>query len=250
MSSKTNSIDLSIVIPALNEETRIGKTLDELSKFIKSDKTMRAINIEVLIVSADGTDNTHKIARIYANNIKNFHLLLPGKKVGKGRDVQFGMLRSKGDYAIYMDADLATPLSHLSEFYKIAKRGSDVVVATRNIKKHHSKPLRRLLSISGNIAFRVLGGVWTEDSQCGFKLFSRDAIDTCFSRQTIMKWGFDMELLTIAATNSLRVNYVRVDDWQDQPGGTFEAGRMSVHAIDTLRDLVVIARNRVLQRYN
>src|SRR5689334_16584139 len=118
--NSTSKIDLSIVIPALNEAARIGRTLDQLAHFLKTDKTLKELRTEVLVVSADGDDNTHKVAETHGNKIGNFRLLRPGKRVGKGRDVQYGMQRTKGRYALFMDADLATPLHHIPEFYKIA----------------------------------------------------------------------------------------------------------------------------------
>ncbi len=250
MNSKNKKIDLSIVIPALNEEMRIANTLDELARFLDSDKTIRQLVVEVLIVSADGHDQTHQIALKHGKNFKHFKLLLPGKKVGKGRDVQFGMLRAKGEVVVFMDADLATPLHHLPEFYQITTQGFGVVVATRNLKKHHSHLLRRLLSITGNMAFRVLGGVWTEDSQCGFKMFTNKAVEICFNKQTVMGWGFDMEILSIARANKLDMEFVRINDWIDQPGGTFESGKIIDHALGSFKELGVIATNRFLGKYH
>lgn len=249
MSLKNRRPDLSIVIPALNEEKRIGKTLDELNKFLTKNSTMSKIECEVLVVSADSTDKTHEVAKRHGKKIKNFNLLLPGKKVGKGRDVKYGMLRANGKYIVFMDADLATPLRHLPTFYKKALSGYDLVVATRNLKKHHSYLPRRILSISGNLAYRILGGVWTEDSQCGFKLFSRKAAQNCFKRQTIMRWGFDMEILTIAKSLKYKTKFIRIDDWSAVPGGTFDASHTVKNAIDTLHELLLIARNRLFRIY-
>ena len=249
MNSSSKLIELSIVIPALNEEKRIGKTLDELSKFLKSDMIMSSVNCEVIVVSADGTDRTHEVAIKHSKKFTNFVLLKPGKPVGKGRDVQYAMLRAKGNHAIFMDADLATPLHHLPVAYSKALEGSDIVIATRNLQKHHSSLPRRILSQAGNAAFRVLGGVWVEDSQCGFKLFSHQAIRICFKRQTIMRWGFDMELLAIAKTHGLAIERIRVNDWQHVPGGTFDSRQIIHNALQSLEDLLYIARNRLLGRY-
>jgi dolichyl-phosphate beta-glucosyltransferase len=249
MSLKNKRPELSIVIPALNEEKRIGTTLDELKKFLKTNPTLSGIECEVLVVSANGTDNTHDVARRHGKDFKNFNLLLPGEKVGKGRDVKYGMLRAKGEYIVFMDADLATPLRHLPTFYKEALKGFDVVVATRNLKKHHSYLPRRVLSILGNLAYRILGGVWTEDSQCGFKLFNRRAAQNCFKRQTIMRWGFDMEILTIAKSQKFKTKFIRISDWRAIPGGTFDASHTVKNAIETLHELLMIAKNRVLRTY-
>lgn len=249
MSSKNKPIDLSIVIGALNEELRIGKTLDELARFLKDDETMKNLTCEVVVVCAEGTDKTPAVVAKHGRKIANFSLLFPGKRVGKGRDVKYGMLRTKGNYALFMDADLATPLRHVPIFYNTALSGYDLVIATRNLKKHHSHLVRRSLSMAGNLAYRLLGGVWIEDTQCGFKLFSKKAARLCFGKQTINGWGFDMEILTIAKVNNFKAKHVRIDDWEDMPGGTF-VGPIIKNALETLGELLYIAKNRILGRYS
>lgn len=241
--------DLSIVIPALNEEKRLGKTLDQLHKFLTTNASMRKLKCEVIVVNADSVDNTRSVALEHGRQFGNFRLLSPGKKAGKGRDVQYGMLHAKGNYVIFMDADLATPLRHLPRFYDLACGGYDVVVATRNLKKHHNKLSRRTLSIMGNLAYRILGGVWTEDSQCGFKLFSKQAAKVCFGNQTIMRWGFDMELLTIAKARRLSVKFVRINDWRAIDGGTFDNSQTLKNALETLHELLIIFKNRISLAY-
>lgn len=240
--------DLSILIPAYREEKRIGKTLDEVARYIKTEKSIKNLSIEVLVVSADSPDKTHDIVRNKQKKFTKLTLLKPGPKVGKGRDVQYGMLRAKGQAIIFMDADLATPLRHLPKFYQAYTKGADVVIATRNLRKHHPHFLRRLISNCGNVLFRFAGGVWVEDSQCGFKLFSRDAAKLCFSRLTILGWGFDMEVLAIAKANKLKIVSYRVNDWVSVPGGTFASGMIKSSLI-SLHELGLIFWNRVNRRY-
>lgn len=250
MNLKTQKTDLTVVIPALNEEKRLGGTLDKLAEFLKENQTLSRIIIEVIVVSADGIDKTHEIALEHGKKIQNFRLLKPGARVGKGRDVKYGMLEARGDVVMFMDADLATPLKYIPRFYKLfSAQQNDLVVATRNLRKHHSNPLRRILSNSGNLLFRLLGGVWIEDSQCGFKMFSRHAAKICFEKQTINKWGFDMELLAIAKANKLSIRQVRINDWKHVPDGTFEDTRIIHNALDSFRELLIIAKNRFSGKY-
>jgi dolichyl-phosphate beta-glucosyltransferase len=241
--------DLSIVVPAYREEKRIGKTLDELAKFITTDKTMKYVDIEVIVVSANSPDKTHTIVERKAKLFTNFQFIKPGPKVGKGRDVRAGMLKAKGKAVIFMDADLATPLRHLPGFYKAFLDGAEVVVGTRNLKKHHPEFLRRMLSHTGNILFKILCGVWIEDSQCGFKLFSRRATSVCFKKMTILGWGFDMEVLTIARINGFRMQPIRINDWKSVPGGTF-IGNALKNSTDSLKELLYIFWGRLRGRYH
>lgn len=247
-SKSTRKFDLTILVPAYREEMRIGKTLDELARFIKHDPILKKLAIEVLVVSADSPDKTHQIAKSKAKLFQTFALLKPGLKVGKGRDVQYGMLRANGAAIIFMDADLATPLRHLPQFYQAYQNGSDVVIATRNLFKHHPNYFRRLVSNAGNLLFRLAGGVWVEDSQCGFKLFSYNAARTCFSRLQIMGWGFDMEILAIAKANKYKIKSYRVNDWVSVPGGTFVGG-VAKNSMAALKELSVIFARRISGEY-
>lgn len=240
--------ELTIVIPAYREAKRVGKTLDQLASFIRTNTTLKNLHIEVIVVSADSPDKTHTIVEGKAKLFPNFRLIKPGLKVGKGRDVKQGMLAAVGQAVIFMDADLATPLSYLPVFYKAFTKGSDVVIGTRNLRKHHPSFWRRSLSNIGNILYRILGGVWVEDSQCGFKLFSKNAAQNCFTKMTIQGWGFDMEVLTIAKVNHLSIKSVRVNDWVSVPEGTFEESALK-SSISSLTELFYIFYHRLLGHY-
>jgi len=240
--------NLTIVIPAYSEEKRIGKSLDELAQFLKKDKLMKTLSVELIVVSADSADKTHEIVTSKLKKFTDAKLLKPGERVGKGRDVKYAMLKAKGDAVIFMDADLATPLKHLPKFYKLYLKGNEVIIATRNLLKHHPSAARRLLSNTGNLLFRVAGGVWVEDSQCGFKMFSHKAAQVCFSKQTIMRWGFDMEILAIARANKFKITSCRVNDWVSVPEGTFVEGIVK-SSLTSLGELGHIFWNRIKGTY-
>lgn len=244
----SKTIDLSIVIPALREEGRIGKTLTELAIFLENNMILNQLKTEVVIVAAKGGDKTVDIAKSYSSKLSNLSILQPGSPVGKGRDVREGVLKSTGKKVVFMDADLATPLEYLTLLLQEIEAGFDVAIGTRNLRKHHKKVLRRAISNVGNLAFRLMGGVWVEDSQCGFKMFTREAADICFSRLTILRWGFDMEVLSIAKQNRLSISTVRINDWHHVEGGSFD-GSVFVNSLQTLSDLKIILLNRITRRY-
>lgn len=239
--------DITIVIPAYREEKRIGSSLDKLSRFLEKDSFFKTKNTEVIVVAADSPDRTDSVVRSRQSSFKDLKLLKPGKKAGKGRDVRYGMLRSRGRFVIFMDADLATPLKHLEEFYKSCAQGSDVVIGTRDITKHHANLIRRAISYTGNVLFRLVSGMWIEDSQCGFKMFSNQAADVCFSKLTLQGWSFDMEILVIAKLYNLNIKTIRIDDWVDVPGGTFNEGIVRV-VYRSLKDLTHILISRVSRK--
>jgi len=245
----TERFDLSIVIPALREAKRLPTTLKKLHDYIQNDGYFSDLKIEVVIVAADGGDNTVEVAEKWKNKIPNLVILEPGPPVGKGRDVREGMLAAKGKAVLFMDADLATPLRYIPVAYERWKTSGGVVVGVRNLRKHHPDLLRRSVSNIGNLLFRVMCGVSIEDSQCGFKLFSRQAAKICFGRMTIMKWGFDMEVLTIAKKYGINIEQVRIDDWVHQEGGHIDDNTIE-HSVASMKDLTRIFFNRVTGRYN
>ncbi len=240
--------DISIIIPALHEEKRIGKTLDELAYFLKHDSFFKNKTVEVLIVAADSSDRTYEIVLEKQSRFRHLRLLKPGAVVGKGRDVQYGVQRAAGSIIIFMDADLATPLRHLKTFYNECTRDADVVIGTRNLRVYRTNKFRSLYSSFGNSLYRLAGGMKVEDTQCGFKMFTAPAAQLCFSKLTILGWGFDLEILAIAQANKLKIKAVRIDDYTHMPYSTHTDGVFRI-ALRSVSDHVRIAVNRSRRRY-
>lgn len=241
----TSSIDLSIIIPAYQEAKRIGGTLERLAEFLKSKDYGR---VEVLVVTATSNDGTDQAALAKAKLFENFRLVDLGPRVGKGRDVRAGMFEARGRYKMFMDADLATPLVHLDDFQAVIRRGGKVAIAVRNLTASHTG-LRKLISSLGNVLVQLVLLPGVKDSQCGFKLFEAQAAEEIFSRQTVLGWGFDMEVLAIARKLGYKIEFIEASDWQDVAGGTF--GNVAVTgAASTLKDLFYIKWQMVTGRYN
>lgn len=248
MKQQSKAIDLSIIIPAYREEKRIGKTLDALAVYLREDDLLKTKSIEVIVVSADSPDKTHEVVMGKQQLFKSLTLLKPGSKVGKGRDVQVGMLAAKGRAVMFMDADMATPLKYIKLFYEAYITGADVVVAVRNLRRYRRNLPRIVISAVGNILYKIAGGVWIEDSQCGFKLFSAKATKLCFSDLQIMGWGFDMEVLAAAKANGLTIQTIQVPDWTAVANGTFEDD-IVVNTLRALADQSIIFYKRVSGKY-
>lgn len=236
----------SVVIGALNEEKRLPKTLRELEKFLRANKLYN--KTEVIVVAADGKDNTANVARKSLKNFKYSQLLQPGKPVGKGRDIKNGMLSANGTYRIYMDADLATPLKHMLDAFSILENGdADIVIGSRDIRKMHNSLSRRAISILGNIAFAVVSGFYLPDSQCGFKAFTDTTAKLCFSKLTRMQWSFDMEVLLVARIHDKVIAQLPIADWSDIEGGTFKSGFRQTTVFGM--DLITLLFNRLKGTY-
>lgn len=237
---------LSIIIGALREEKRIGKTLDTLAEFLSSEDI--AQTTELVMVVAEGGDSTKDIVLEKSSKFPHFQLVEPGKPVGKGRDIKVGMLAAKGDIRLFMDADLATPLHHVKTMLAMFENEKpDIIIGTRKLSSMHSSHFRRFVSIMGNFCFLIVGGFYSPDTQCGFKGFTAHSAEICFGKLTRLKWSFDMELLTIAHSNKLEVQQIAITDWKDVPNGSFKPNLNN--SWQFLKDLIRIFTNRITRRY-
>jgi dolichyl-phosphate beta-glucosyltransferase len=136
--------------------------------------------------------------------------------LGKGGAVKLGMQMAKGEYKLFMDTDLATPLIHIKKALSLMQDSkSDLVIGTRDLSSMHKTLLRRLSSQASNLAVQLLILPGFKDTQCGFKLFTSEAADLVFSKLTSTSWSFDMEALLIAKQNKLRIDKLPIKGWKD-----------------------------------
>lgn len=191
---------LSIVIPAYNEESRIGGTLTETFDYL--DK--QSYESEVIVVNDGSRDRTVEVVRELERHVGDRLRLLenPGNR-GKGYSVQNGMLRAKGEIALFYDADLATPTSEIVKVVEpIAENRYDVVFGSRALDRSligiRQSSIREAVGRVGNLIQFALTGLTFKDTQCGFKAFRREAAQSVFRLQRIEGFGFDPEILFIA----------------------------------------------------
>lgn len=241
----TNNDTLSVVIPAYNEAARIGHTLDRIGRYFARAGTL----FEVIVVDDGSTDDTAKVARRHASGIQNLKILINERNSGKGYSVRRGMLAATGGYRLFMDADNSVDISHLGAFLRALSSGSDVAIGSIHLSEktdvsEQNGRHRRILGAAANVLIRLLAVPGIKDTQRGFKLFSAEAALAIFSRQTIERWGFDIELLAIARENGLRIWELPVV-WNNPAGSKVTA----VAYLQTLGELARISWNRVLGRY-
>lgn len=187
---------LSIIIPAHNEESRLAQTLDELLKFTSS----QSYTSEIIIVENASVDHTLAIAKEYAGKHKNI-IVLHDDRPGKGLAVKTGMLAASGDYRFICDADLSMPAAEISRFLPPALTGVEIGIASREAPgavRYNEPPLRHLSGRVFNTLVRIIVLHGLQDTQCGFKCFTRKAAETLFPLQTIPGWTFDVEILAMA----------------------------------------------------
>jgi len=191
---------LSIVIPAYNEESRIGGTLTETFDYLNK----QGYESEVIVVNDGSRDRTVEVVREFEQHVGDRLRLLenPGNR-GKGYSVRNGMLRAKGEIALFYDADLATPTSEIVKVVEpIAENRYDVVFGSRALDRSligiRQSSIREAVGRAGNLIQFALTGLTFKDTQCGFKAFRREAAQSVFRLQRIEGFGFDPEILFIA----------------------------------------------------
>lgn len=242
-------IDLTIVVPAFQEEQVIDATLTQLKKYIDSE--LKDVSTEVIVVTADSKDKTAKIVRRHSNKFKNFKFIEPGPKVGKGRDVREGMMKASGNLIIFTDADLATPLHHVREAIDILKHGeTEIVIGVRDLSNIHTGA-RKIVSLGGNLLTRIAIDRSIKDTQCGFKGFTHNSAKDIFGRLKKLGWDFDIEVIAIARSRGYNIYHKRIDDWKEnKPEDQQLVGESTIKAsLKTLLSTLGIAYSMRTKRY-
>ncbi len=242
---------LSIAVPVYNEAERLEKTFTALKQGVRSD----VFQIKEVIFVDDGSrDDTKKMIKAWIKHIKTvktaYRLISYGKNRGKGYAVKTGMLAATGDYILFMDADMSTPLPELLKMQPVMVEGKDVIIGTR--KNGHStvikhQPLyREVLGKAFTLLSNIITNTWVTDFTCGFKVFSHEAAQKVFSRARIERWGYDAEILFIAKNLGMSMKEVPVV-WANDD-------RSKVNLMkalpQTLAELYTIRKNALRGRYN
>lgn len=206
---------LSIVIPAYKEEDRIHKILDAISEFSK----VKEYGIETLIVIDGSGDMTAAVANKYSNKIDNLVVIDRKENKGKGYTVREGMLKAKGQYILFSDADNSTPIEQVDKLLKF-RNDYDVIIGSRYVYDGKlaipQSFVRKMGGRALNFIIRTLAVSGIRDTQCGFKLFSRKAAEEIFPKQTFERWSFDIEILAIARVLGYKIKEVGIT-WYDDP---------------------------------
>jgi dolichyl-phosphate beta-glucosyltransferase len=189
---------LSVIVPCFKESTRLPATLPRMVEFLEGC----GHSYELLIVDDGSPDDTSEIASQAALRNPRVHVHRYEPNRGKGFAVAYGAARTRGEWVLFTDADLSTPLEELHRMIPYLERGFDVVIASRGLKdsvlKIRQPWYRERLGRMLNVVIRKLSGLRFRDTQCGFKLFSRQAALDVFPNLTVCGWMFDVEALILA----------------------------------------------------
>lgn len=250
MSASMNATapELSIVIPAYNEEARLGRTLGSIRDYFAS-RGPGAQPHEILVVDDGSKDGTVRVAEEWARELPMLRVLSNGGNRGKGYSVRHGMLEARGRVALFTDADLSSPIEESEKLLAAIREGNDVAIGSRALDRSmisvRQSRSRELAGIIFNAFVRIFTGLRYHDTQCGFKAFVRAPSRVVFEQQRIEGFGFDPEILFLAERHGLRGIEVPVS-WAHDPA-------TKVHMIrDSLRmfgELIYIRWNWLMGRY-
>jgi dolichyl-phosphate beta-glucosyltransferase len=200
----------SIVIPAYNEGTRLGATLEKILAYVRQ----QGWDAEVIVVNDGSRDNTAGLVREFAEKNPIVRLVEnPGNR-GKGYSVRHGMLKARGDVVVFSDADLSSPIEEMPKLLDALSQGADIAIGSRwlraELQTQRQSVHRQIFGRVFNLLMRMILGLKFKDTQCGFKAFTRQAAQTILPLQRIERWGFDPEILFLARKFGLRVKEVAV----------------------------------------
>ena len=188
---------LSVVIPAYNEETRLGPTLDRVLAWGDG----KDFDVELLVVDDGSSDDTVGLVRRSMTEHPNLQVLENGKNRGKGFSVGHGVSRATGEHVLFSDADLSTPIEAFDGLHA-ALQGADIAIGSRNMPDSELTKrqafYREGMGRTFNLLVRMLVFPGIRDTQCGFKLFRSEVAKELFATRKLDGFAFDVEVLFVA----------------------------------------------------
>lgn len=239
-------MDVSIIIPAYNEESRIIPTLEKIYEYFKSSR----MDFEIIVVDDGSKDNTVKIVgqwqktKFFSSPSRGeddgggerIRIISHIKNKGKGAAVRTGVLGAEGDLILFSDADLSTPVEEFEKLKKAIEEGYDIAIGSRGMPESDVKIkqnlLRRMIGGIGSYVIKLLVIKKFADTQCGFKIFKKDKGRALFRRQKISGFAFDVEILYRAVKRNYKIKEVSVV-WMNS----------SLSRVDALRDPLRVLRD-------
>ncbi len=225
MNTTRNRPDISVIIPAFNEEGRILPTLGEVTHFL--DRHFGTW--QVLVINDGSRDGTGNLVTAFSREQPNVVCHDLPENAGKGAAVRFGVRLAAGRRILYMDADGAIPIEDLHKLMPVMTEGFPIVIGSKSFPKRGggTKWYRLIMGRVFNAFVRLFLIKGVHDSQCGFKLFEHDAAKTIFELQTVNGFSFDLEVLYLANKLGIRFREVPVT-WSNISGSRIHLVRDSI----------------------
>lgn len=228
-------MELSIVIPAFNEEATLAGHLDELIRVLSLNQLREW---EIIVFDDGSTDATFEVVGKYGHPQVRLMRHTPNR--GKGAAVRAGVLASRGEAVLVCDADMATPPAMLLPFLEELRQGADMVIGNRNDPCSsitiRQPPLRRLMGKGCIWLARQITATRLSDYNCGFKLFRGDLARNLFAQTITNGWAYDIEVLNLASRQGCKVVELPVE-WRH---GDDSCVRLPFDIFRTLGEMVRI----------
>lgn len=232
---------LSVIIPVFNESKRLDN-LDKVISYLESKKDLKS---EIVVVNDGSTDETLSLLK----KLKEMKIISYNKNRGKGFAVKTGMLGASGDYRLFLDVDLSTPIEELEKvLQQIPKFG--VIIGSR--KTDSAKVLVKQSFLRENLGkgftklSQIILQVGVSDFTCGFKCFSKEAAEAIFNKVRVDRWGFDSEVLFLSKKYGYTVKEVPVS-WANDKNTKV---RFPQDIFNSFAELITIRLNNFLGKYN
>ena len=202
---------LSVIIPAYNEEKKLPKTLREIDDYLRKQN----YDSEIIVVSDGSKDKTVEVAKNLMSEIKNLRVIEFKKNQGKGFGVKEGMLGALGNFRLFTDADNSTPIFQIEKMWPEFEKGFDIVIGSRDIRGAILDPpqplFRRFTGEVFKYLRKIIVDLWEiEDSQCGFKCFTKRAAENIFPKCKINRFAFDPEILLVAKKSGYKIKEIPI----------------------------------------
>src|SRR5437016_2077533 len=228
---------LSIVVPAYNEAARLGRSLQEIIRYLNGTREPS----EVIVVDDGSTDETAEIARqsLQDSAVVSTRVVRYEENRGKGYAVRLGLLEAGADIALFSDADLSTPITETPKLIDPIRSGEcDLTFGSRALDRNligvHQPWRREQGGRVFNLIVRVATGLPFWDTQCGFKAFRMSVCRPLIEAAQIDRFGFDVELIYLAHLAHLRLREIPVR-WDHDPASKVEVARDSFRMLDEVR---------------
>lgn len=242
----TRCPELSVVIPAYNEESRLEPTIRDAVAYLRAKR----VEAEIIVVDDGSRDGTSDLVRQMATQYDEVRLIRLARNRGKGHAVRSGVVNAGGELVLFADADGSTPISEIERLRAGLDAGAQVAIGSRALATDgvevRARWHRRLIGRAFHLLVRLLTVRGIHDTQCGFKLLRAAAAQDLFSRMLMEGFSFDVELLVMAQRRGYEIAEVPVN-WTHRAGSRVS---LIADSLRMARDLFVIRAHALRGHYD
>ncbi|MFA5871137.1 MAG: glycosyltransferase [Parcubacteria group bacterium] len=237
---------ISVVVPCFNEEETIYQNIKRIAEYLQA----RFDKFEIIAVNDGSADNTAvELLRLKQENI-SLEVINHEVNEGKGKVVRDGVMASQYDLVMFLDADLGIPIEELEKFVEEIEKGCDIAIASRFVPglkikrpvKWHRKVMEKGFRLLRVI---IINDWYIKDTQCGFKVFKKDAAMSIFPRLSVKRFAFDAELIFVANKKKFKIKELPIT-LQNSPRSHV---RIIRDPLNMTLDLIKIKVNHLKKRY-